>query len=397
MPSSSPRPIAPFLRLPEELLLQIASAVDDDTSAAFRHLALTHRRLRHIANEALICNGTVSIRGIPRYLELLSDHQTWIRRITRVKLLDTRKKHNRFFPRPAARNACGQFVRDLFAKSKLANQCQFEVSQSKQTYELWVLVLLAIVPAKHLDVAAEFGGFYTAGYRELLVAPEEGRPRWGGHHSQVLLIDGLLEKIRPRIEELTFTKAQVNMCIRGTRPNTWRWTHLKTLSLSGASIPLSGCLCPCASPYTRELIPDDLEVLRIYCDAATCPWNLLNDIHRRKNLLQGNKSRLPDLRQVQVFFRLPATQVADYVVSAKVSSIDLKYWASLLPAAAKRRDIVARWENSEVIETFFAKSDGCSANTSPEDYQRGDIMQAVRRAEKEYRQRRMDVVIRRKR
>jgi len=74
----------------------------------------SHGRFRRITNEALICKGTVSIRGVPKYLELLSGHQSWIPRITRIKLLDSRKKHAPFVPRPQARNACRQFMLDLF-------------------------------------------------------------------------------------------------------------------------------------------------------------------------------------------------------------------------------------------------------------------------------------------
>lgn len=36
------------------------------------------------------------------------------------------------------------------------------------------------------------------------------------------------------------------------------------------------------------------------------------------------------------------------------------------------------------MEWLFPKSDGCTAKTTPEDYERGDLLQAVRRAEKEH-------------
>jgi hypothetical protein len=109
---------------------------------------------------------------------------------------------------------------------------------------------------------------------------------------------------------------------------------------------------------------------------------LLNDICSRKNRLQGNKSRLPDLRRVEVFFKGSASQVADYTVFTPASPAELKYWARWSPAGSRFQDILERWEEIGVMQWFFPKNDGSTANTTPEDYERGDLMQAVGLAQK---------------
>jgi hypothetical protein len=79
MATSSKLDIPPILRLPDEILLHIASSIDrDDACTVLRHLALTHRRFRHIVEERLIRNGVVQVRSISEYVSLLLEQPEWI-------------------------------------------------------------------------------------------------------------------------------------------------------------------------------------------------------------------------------------------------------------------------------------------------------------------------------
>lgn len=60
---------ARLLQLPDGLLLQIALYIDSaEQNQDLRHLALTSRRFRNIAREAIICNGIVMLRSVRVYL-----------------------------------------------------------------------------------------------------------------------------------------------------------------------------------------------------------------------------------------------------------------------------------------------------------------------------------------
>jgi len=87
MASSNPIATAPtkividlnvsFFSLPDEVLLQIASTITPESNGRWnptldlRHFALTHRRFRDIAHQALISKAMVPVRNIGTYAEML--------------------------------------------------------------------------------------------------------------------------------------------------------------------------------------------------------------------------------------------------------------------------------------------------------------------------------------
>jgi hypothetical protein len=64
-----------LLKLPDELLLQVSHSIDGvGRNQDLRHLALACRRLRPIAQEALVCNAVVTPNSIRGFLKTLSHH-----------------------------------------------------------------------------------------------------------------------------------------------------------------------------------------------------------------------------------------------------------------------------------------------------------------------------------
>jgi hypothetical protein len=72
-----------LLELPNELLLQVVSSVEGaGRNQDLRHLALTCRRLRPIAHEALICNPVLTPESIRDYLHIFFQHPEHVAKLS---------------------------------------------------------------------------------------------------------------------------------------------------------------------------------------------------------------------------------------------------------------------------------------------------------------------------
>jgi hypothetical protein len=84
-----------LLQLPNELLLQIAHFLDwVGRNQDLRHLALTCRRLRLIAHEALICNAVLTPASVRDYLEIVLQHPEYVAKMSGTLHLHATRAHH---------------------------------------------------------------------------------------------------------------------------------------------------------------------------------------------------------------------------------------------------------------------------------------------------------------
>jgi hypothetical protein len=172
---------------------------------------------------------------------------------------------------------------------RLVRQCENELNQSIYSHELWILVLLAALPAA-TEVAIDSKVPTTATYRLLLASFLAYLKRdWSlnilREYSEQNPKRVLTEQIEKRLEVLTFTKDISSSRVRTPSPTTARFRKLK-------------------------------EILRLYCNNKTCLWPFLNDIYIQKNLVHGDL--FPSLRQIQVFSNITSRPLAQYIITDRV-------------------------------------------------------------------------------
>jgi hypothetical protein len=350
-------PTASVLRLPDELLLNIASGVDgDDRNSDLCHLALSHRKFRHIAHELLIRNAVLPIRSLPKYIDLLSQHPSWIPDITHVTLIDG--DTSRPFEAEVSQEAvvaCHAATRD-FIPSYDTQDIEALLRADKDRPEIWLRLLFASLPSvKALSLQPTSAPFHPS-YRSFL---------GNQHHSSPNDFSQCLPTLLRRLEVLEVVSGSSADCESITA--SARFSHLanlRNLIVSGQFIQSGTDYPDPIARYPQFVLPWSLECLQIFCSKDTCPWSFLEILGR--NIVAGV---FPCLVKVQLFFNTSCRSLAGFAMSPYPNPVFQDIRVS---------DLLTKWQIPNTsLETHFLE---CASY-----YEQNDLLRVMRCLEEETR------------
>lgn len=357
-------PFPPLLRLPDEILLDIAMRLDDGAPTDLRHLARVHRRFRGIAQEVLVRIGRVSINSIPRYIELLEANRGWIAHIKHVDFRRVPPDYGSFDPFERAQRACARLMRTL-PLSISAGQQQSELVVDLLLSEHWVLALLAILRNVTTITIGANKGLVDSRYAPLLTRQFFEKSTITGLRSELLdLIEGRLETVNITMDKASPRRPKIPFRLV-------HFTALKTCIVAGDFI--SGVHF---EPPPRVL-PQQLEILRITCDKETCPWDWIDWLQQhmmRRDVFQS-------LQCIQLFVNEPWRCFADEIDAspAPTTSRTARFHNWFSRYRKDRREVLENWEKIGVVfETHFAETTLEDDAFYPADYTEVNLLEELR-------------------
>ncbi|KAH7085253.1 hypothetical protein BKA63DRAFT_574365 [Paraphoma chrysanthemicola] len=324
--ATSAKDMPPVLRLPDELLLQVASKINgDDRRTSLRHLALTHSRFHLVAREVLVRNAVVPVRSIAKYLTLLAQHPEWIPRIRSVEFRDEGPP---FFFSTSARShgKCLAMLHHLlpdFAADEI--DAVFECEQNSAS--LWLVVILAVLnksAALCIDSQSTLG---FSDFHQMLGLPTT----LGGTNR---FYRALTQGSRNELRALTITTPAHNSDLR--RLKFIQFHSLKLLTIMGDLLELNG------RRSIERILPQSLEELNIFSDHDTHIWSFLSDLY----LSRTNTNNFYHLWQVRLCFNASCRSMAHY------ANIHLSH--RLPSTGVTVRTILGEWKKCKtLLETAF--------------------------------------------
>jgi hypothetical protein len=328
MASSTALSDPPILGLPEEILLHIASSIDgNDACTALRHLALTHRRFRHVVKERLIRNGVVQVHSISQYLSLLLEHPEWRPHFKHIEFRDSGDM-NVLNPSQAARRSCHGMICDLLPNYPAVNLYE-DFEREADNGAIWLMVVLAVVSNTE-KVSLRSTDFVQSQTYDWILDP------WGAPGN---LLSALGNMVWPRLKFLRVTTDDESPFSRRIPASFIGLCNLQVLEITGDF--LEGII------YWGQLpmLPSSLEVLRVFCDQESAHWAFLaimyEDICHTEDFSH--------LRRIQLCFNQPCRSVAHYAVCNTAHSYP---WA--LFGHLDLTDFLSKWRKFNVcLQTTF--------------------------------------------
>jgi hypothetical protein len=356
-------PTASVLRLSDELLLSIASGMDGgDCNTHLCHLALSHRKFRHIAYEVLVRNAVLPIRSLPKYIDILSQHPSWIPHITHITLIDG--DTSRPFKAEVSQQAvvaCHAATRDL-TPSYSMQDIEALLRADKDRPEIWLRLLFACLPnVKALTLQPTSASFHQS-YRSFFLGDQ--------HHASPNDFSQCLPALLRTLEVLEVISGP--SVDRETIRASARFSHLanlRNLTVSGQFIQSGTDYPDPIARYPQFVLPWNLECLRIFCSKDTCPWSFLEILGR--NLVAG---QFPCLVRVQLFFNTSCRSLASSVMSLYPNPVfqDMRVF-----------NLLTTWQTPNTsLETHFLER--------ASHYEQSDLLRAIRCLEEETRRQSID-------
>lgn len=266
--------VAAILRLPDEILLKIASNLKG-ASGDLHDLALTHRRFRFVVQESLVREGRVQMRKIPRYILLLWENPGLIPQIQHIELVRDRQKREGFTTGEHAERACAGFVEDL-TLSMSAAQRRAELRNAISKPSFWIMALLAIMSHTTSLTIRSDNGFRDMMFAILLE-----------HYCRTST--GSLTKELMRIAFERLESISIPRDVRCPYPLTLAHCQaLRVLTIAGSFLSGSHHL------PSKDLFPQGLELIQIPCGRGTFPWQFLG--HLRLAILNKNHQNLQNIQ-----------------------------------------------------------------------------------------------------
>jgi hypothetical protein len=325
MATSSELDIPPIVRLPDEILLHIASSIDgDDACTALRHLALTHRRFRHIVKEKLIRNGVVQVHSISQYLSLLLEHPDWRPHFKHIEFRDSGEM-NAFNPSQAARRACYGTIRDLLPNYPAVNLSE-DFEREVDNGAIWLMVVLAVVSNTE-KVSLRSTDFVQSYTHDWILDP------WRAPGD---LLSALGNMVWPRLKFLRVTTDDESPFSRRIPACFINLCNLQVLEITGDFLEvLEGIIGWGQVPR----LPSSLEVLRVFCDQESEHWAFLTVMYEDI----CHTEDFSHLRRIQLCFNHPCRSVAQYAVCNTAHSYP---WA--LFGHLDLTDFLSKWRKFNV-------------------------------------------------
>tara|TARA_R110002003_G_scaffold1389_7_gene22969 strand:+ start:5294 stop:6409 length:1116 start_codon:yes stop_codon:yes gene_type:complete len=332
MATSSELDIPPILRLPDEILLHIASSIDGDNACtALRHLALTHRRFRHIVEEKLIRNGVVQVRSISEYVHHLSEHPEWMPHFKHIEFRHNGDIYN-IYSSQKARTACYGMIRDLLPTYPSVNLSE-DFDGEAHDGAIWLMVVLALMPNAQ-EVSLRLTDIMRPRtYDWILYSCKAPRG----------LLSALGNIVWPRLEFIRVTTESEGRFCREAPARFNHLCNLKVLETTSDFLDRAYFLSP------ESMLPSSLEVLQVFCDQENAPWHfLLNKYH---DICRTDY--FSHLRRIQLCFNQPCRSVAQYAVC---NTAHFYSWSLL--GHIDLTDFLSKWRKANIcLQTTFKDRD----------------------------------------
>ncbi|KAF2130021.1 hypothetical protein P153DRAFT_229403 [Dothidotthia symphoricarpi CBS 119687] len=338
-----------ILAMPDEILLNIVLSIDKDTTN-LQHFALTHRRFRNVAHEALVRTGIVPLRSIPKYFVLVSQNPGWALHIKHIEFKDGSQPVKHVKARQATIDAGLKMIRAMDARYA-SKDMEEEFSSYTQPPLTWTYLLLASLPDLNSVSVTPNRYPLPVSYSELLTSPLNDSP----------LLDRLLDLFTPRLNTLEINTADPSY--GPDQSATISLNHLYCLT----SLTLPAVL------ISHSVLPANIETLRITADDIPVPWSWLRALH----YMRYEDGCFPHLHKLQLLFSLPCRSLAYFVVYGVKT---LRRWED-----TEVLELLHEWGEGDVVfETlFFRRGLEGPSGVGEGKYEKACLAHAIRRVREE--------------
>lgn len=382
--------MATLLHLPDEVLLNVALRLGRN-SRDLLHLALAHRRLHPITQEALVRSGCVLLNSIPKYIEMLEQNPGWANQIKHIEFKNDKPNANGdeggFRPGEGPTRACERLIcalpldipdrfRDL--------QLEWLLQSSSES---WMLALLAILPhVTVLTIRSNDDGLIDSRYALLLDESHFGyrMSTVVNTKNELLRIgQGKIKTLNINMDKVSVRRDKVQSCLVNFKAiNLDRFKSLTTCTITSAILS--------ATYYRKPIItyPRHLKCLRITCDQETFPWPALHTI---QTAMFWSKPAFQHLRSIAVFVDQSCRSFVDHMDESRRIPSEEGLWKVMSFKAFRKRvaedhidicKVIENWEKVWVpFETYFSDQDSADDGFNPSSYTKANLLQELRALE----------------